>query len=115
MVKVAATRHGAFELSEFGVRVLVCNPSVFELIQAGEDGIGASEQLFTELGYEVVDLSAEKCGFDQIAAHPAGFSKHVEGKAPSVSTSSVGLTRNEILTAESDRLWRRVVITVEAQ
>lgn len=74
-------------------------------------GMDVAEQFYTRLGYEVADVSADWCGYDQVAEHELGFTKHVEVKGLSSDRASVGLTRNEIRTAIHDVSWQLVVVT----
>lgn len=63
------------------------------------DAVRKAEEAF---GYEVIDVSAEKCGWDLTAVVPAVDGKlpqarHIEVKGRSKGQSTITVTRNEIL------------------
>ncbi|QJE02498.1 DUF3883 domain-containing protein [Massilia forsythiae] len=69
------------------------------------------------LGHEVIDVSAEKCGWDLTAVIPAGgdklpLARHIEVKGRAKGQSTITVTRNEILYAlnQADKFLLAIVI-----
>lgn len=69
------------------------------------------------LGHEVIDVSAEKCGWDLTAVVPAKDGKlpqarHIEVKGRAKGQSTITVTKNEILTAfnQGDKFILSVVV-----
>lgn len=72
-------------------------------------GMTSAANFYEDYGYEVTDVALEKCGFDLVATHELGFKKHIEAKGISAGYPVIGLTRNEIATANRDPYWQLIV------
>ncbi len=61
-------------------------------------------------GWRCDDVSVQKCGWD-ITAYRAGRQRHVEVKGVSGAMPTILLTRNEVVTAQTDPDWCLIVVT----
>ncbi|NRT58390.1 helicase-related protein [Sphaerotilus uruguayifluvii] len=72
------------------------------------------------LGHEVIDVSTEKCGWDITAIPPAVNGRlpevrHIEVKGRAKGSSTITVTRNEVLYAlnQQDKFWLAIVLVGE--